>query len=217
MAQVASCSCYSLFTNIRMASLVPLFLSVSYQIGLPSLITVWKQHPFPSSLYTFSILLFFLAFLLLFSHSGMSDDLMNCSTQSCSPLFPKVCSNSCPLSQWCHPTISSSAIPFSSCLQSFPASGAFPVSWLFASGVQSIGASASVIPMNIQGWFPLELTGLISLLSKGLSRVFSSTTVERHQFFSTQPFLLSHPYVTTGRTIALNILTFVGKEMSLLF
>ena len=106
---------------------------------------------------------------------------------------PGVYSNSCPLTRWCHPTISSSVVPFSSCLQSFPASGSFPVSWLFMSGGQSIGASASasVLPMNIQGWFLLGLTGLISFLSKGLSRVFSSTTVRRHQFFNAQPFLLS--------------------------
>ena len=118
-------------------------------------------------------------------------DPMDCSTSG----FP-VCyhswsySNSCPLSQWCHPTMSSSVVPFS-CPQSFPASGSFPMSQLFTSGGQSIGASASasVLPMNIQGWFPLGLTGLISLLSKGLSRIFSSTTVRKHQFFSTQPSL----------------------------
>ena len=87
--------------------------------------------------------------------------------------------NSCPLTRWCHPTISSSVTLFSSCPQSFPASGAFPMSRLFASGGQSIGASASVLPMNIQCWLPLGLTGLISLQSKGLSRVFSSTTVSK--------------------------------------
>ena len=105
----------------------------------------------------------------------------------CPLLSPGVCSNSCPLSQWCHPTISSSVTPFSSCPQSFPASESFPISWLFASGSQSIGASAStsVLPMNIQGWFPLELIGLI-LRSKGLSMVFSSTTVQKHQFFNAQ-------------------------------
>ena len=90
------------------------------------------------------------------------------------------CSNSCTSSRWCHPTISSSVVPFSSCLQSFPASGSFPMNQFFASGGQSIGvsASASVLPVNIQDWFPLGLTGLISLLSKGLSRVFSSTTIQ---------------------------------------
>ena len=93
----------------------------------------------------------------------------------------------CPLSQWCHPTISSSVIPFSSCPQSFPASGSFLVSQLFASGGQSIGvsASASVIPMNTQDWSRLGWTGWISLQSKGLSRVFSNTTVQKHQFFCT--------------------------------
>ena len=101
-------------------------------------------------------------------------------------LSPRVCSNSCPLSRWCHPTISSSVVPFSSALNLFPASGSFSVSQLFASSGQSIGASASasVLPMNIQGWFPLGLTGLISLQSKGLSRVFSSTTAWKHQFFN---------------------------------
>ena len=98
---------------------------------------------------------------------------------------PTPCSNSCPSSQWCHPTISSSVIPFSSWLQSFPVSGSFPMSQLFASGGQNIGASASasILPMNIQDWFPLGLTGLISLLSKGLSRVFSNTTVQKHQIY----------------------------------
>ena len=95
--------------------------------------------------------------------------------------------NSCPLSKWCHPTISFSVIPFSSCLQIFPASEIFPVSQFFTSGGQNIAvsASASVLPMSIQDWFPLGFTGLISLQSKGLSRVFSNTTVQKHQFFST--------------------------------
>ena len=103
-------------------------------------------------------------------------------------LFPGVCSNSCPLSQWCHPTISSSVTLCSSCLQSFPAPGSFPVSQLFASGGQRIraSASASVLPMNIQGWFPLGWTGLISLLSTGLSRIFSSITVRKCRFFGIQ-------------------------------
>ena len=99
---------------------------------------------------------------------------------------PRAFSNSCLSSQWCHPTISSSVIPFSSCLQSFPASGSFQMSQFFTSGGQSIGvsASASVLPMNIQDWFPLGLTVLITLQSKGLSRVFSNTTVKKHQFFA---------------------------------
>ena len=121
--------------------------------------------------------------LLLFNYSVVSDSWQLHELQhgrlSCPSVSPGVCSNSCPASQCCHPAISFSVTPFSSCLQSFPTSGSFPVSWLFPSGGQSIGpsTSASVFPMNIQGRFPLELTGLISLLSKGLSRIFSSTTV----------------------------------------
>ena len=106
----------------------------------------------------------------------------------CPSSTPGVYSNSCPLSQWCHPTISSSVVPFSPHLQSFPASGYFPMSQLFASGGQSIGVSTStsVLPVNTQDWSPLGWTGWISLLSKELSRVFSNTTVQKHQFFSTQ-------------------------------
>ena len=105
-------------------------------------------------------------------------------------LSPGVCSNSCPLSQWCHPTMSSSVIPFSSCPQFFPASGSFLMNQLFTSGGQSVGTSASVLPINIQSWFPLGLTGLI-LQFKRLARVFSSTRVGKHQFFGTQPSLWS--------------------------
>ena len=106
----------------------------------------------------------------------------------CPSPTPGACPNSHPSSQWCHPTISTSVIPFSSCPQSFPASGSFQMSQLFASCGQSTGApaSASVLPMNIQDWFPLRLNGWISLLSKGLSRVFSNTTVQKHQFFGSQ-------------------------------
>ena len=129
--------------------------------------------------------------LLLFSHSVMSNSLPPHGLQHgrlpCPSPTPRVCSNSCALSQWCHPIISSSVIPFSSCLQSFPASGFFPISWFFASSGQSIGTSSSalVLPMNIQNWFSLGLTGLISFQSKGFSRVFSNTTVQKHQFFGT--------------------------------
>ena len=98
----------------------------------------------------------------------------------CSSLSPRVCSDSRPLSQWCHPIISSSVPCFPSCPQAFPTSRSFPMSWLFASSGKSITASASVLPMNIQGWFPLRLTGVISLLSKGSSGVFSSTTIQKH-------------------------------------
>ena len=117
---------------------------------------------------------------------------------SCPSLSSTVCSNLCPLSWWCHQTISSSVIPFS-CLQSFPASMSFPMSQLFASGSQSIGvsASASVLALNIQGWSPFGWTGWISLQSKGLSRVFSSTTVQKHQFFGTWPFLWPHSHIHT--------------------
>ena len=140
----------------------------------------------------------------------------------CPLLSSGVCSNSCPLSLWCHPTISSSVAPFPSCAQSSPALGSFPLSWLFASGSQSIGASASVtvLLMNIQDWFPLGLIGLISLQSSRLSRVFSSTTSWKHQFFSAHPSLWSNYhiwYMTTRKTIALTIQPFVSKVISLLF
>ena len=127
-----------------------------------------------------------------FSYSAASDSLQPHELQHARPPGPSptpgVHPNPCPLSWWCHPTISSSVIPFSSCPQSFPASGCFQLSQLFASGGQSIGvsASASVLPMNTQGWPPLEWTGWISLQSKGLSRVFSNTTAQKHQFFGTQ-------------------------------
>ena len=145
---------------------------------------------------------------------------MNARLPCLSP-SPRVCANSCPLSRWCHPTISSSVVPFSSCPGSSPASGSFQVSQFFTSGGQSIGASASasVLPMNSEDWFPLELTGLISLQSKGLSRVFSNTSLKASlrcsAFFIVVQ--LSQPYMTTGKTIALTIWTFVGKVMSLCF
>ena len=126
-----------------------------------------------------------------FSHSVMSDSLWPHEQQHarppCPSLTPGVHLNPYPLCQWCHPTISSS-VPFSSCPQSFPASGYFPMSQFFASGGQSIRASAStsVLPVNIQDWFPLGWTGWISLQSKGLSRFFSNTTVQKHQFFGAQ-------------------------------
>ena len=129
-----------------------------------------------------------------FSHSVVSDSLRPHGLQHTRPLCPSPtpgdCSNSCPLSRWCHPTISSS-VPFSSCLQSFPALGFSPVNQFFESGV-GISASASVLPINIQDWFPLGLTGLISLQSKGLSRVFSNTTVQKHQFLNSQLSLWSN-------------------------
>ena len=136
-----------------------------------------------------------------FSCSVVSDSLQPHGLQHnklpCPSPTPGVYSNSCPLSQWCHPTISSSMVPFSSHLQSFPASGCFPMSQFFPSGGQSTGVSASILPMNIQDWSPLGWTGWISLQSKGLSRVFSNTTVQKHQFFSTQPSLWSNPHIHT--------------------
>ena len=127
-----------------------------------------------------------------FSRSVVSDSLWPHGLQHtrppCPSPTPRVYSNSGPLSQWCHPTISSSVVPFSSHLQSFPASGSFQMNQLFVSSGQSIGASAStsVLPMNIQDWFPLKWTGWISLQSKGLSRGFSNTKVQKHQFFGIQ-------------------------------
>ena len=118
----------------------------------------------------------------------------------CHSPSPRACSNSRPFSRWCNPTISSSVIPFSSRLQSFPASGSFQMSWLFTSGGQSIGvsASASVLPMNIQDWFSLGWTGWISLWVQGLSRVFSNTTVQKHQFFGALRSLECQVYHTAG-------------------
>ena len=139
-------------------------------------------HPIPVSI-LLSLYIVPTILLLLFSCSVMSNSLRSHGLQHarlpCPSPTPGVYSNSCPSSRWCHPTISSSVVPFSSCLQSFPASGSFPMNRLFSSGGPSVGTStsASVLPMNIQDWFPLGLTSLISLQSKGLSRVFSNTTV----------------------------------------
>jgi len=138
-----------------------------------------------------------------FSCSVMSDYLYSYGLQHsrlpCPSPTPGAYSNSCPSSRWCHPTISSSVIPFSSCLQSFPASVSFPMGQFFSSDGQSIGVSASalVLPMNIQDWFYLGLTGLISLQSKGLPQVFSNTTVQKDQFFSAQLSLYSNSHIHT--------------------
>ena len=151
-----------------------------------------------------------------FSCSVMSDSLWPHGLQHTRPPCPSptpgAYSNSCPSSLWCHPTISSSVIPFSSCLQSFPASGPLPISQLFTSGGPSIGvsASASVLPMNIQDWFPLGLTDLISLQCKGLSRVFSNTTVQKHQFFGM--IQLSHAYTTTGKNHSFDYKPLMGSQ-----
>ena len=138
-----------------------------------------------------------------FSHSVVSDSLRPHELQHARPPCPSptpgVYSNSCPSSQWCHPAISSSVIPFFSCPQSLPASRSFPMSQLFAWGGQSIGvsASASVLPMSTQNWSPLGWTGWISLQSKGLSRVFSNTTVQKHQFFCAQLSSQSYSHICT--------------------
>ena len=135
--------------------------------------------------------------LLLFSHWVVSDSLqlheLKRTSLHCPSLSPVLCSNSCPFHQWVHPT---SVVPFS-CPQSFPASRSFPMSQLFMSSDQSIGASASVIPMNIQGWFSLVLIGLIFLLPERLSRVFSNTTVQNHQFLVVQPSLWPNSVIHT--------------------
>jgi len=140
----------------------------------------------------FVIAVQFLSRVRLFTTRGLPHTRLSCPS-----LSPWVCLNSCLLSWWCHLTILSSVVLFSSCLQSCPASGSFPMSQLFASGDQSIRASASLLPMNIQGWFPLGLTDLISFQSKGLSRVFSNTTVQKHQFFSAQPSSQSNSHIHT--------------------
>ena len=141
--------------------------------------------------------------LLLFSHWVVSSSLPPHGLQHtmlpCPSVSPRAYSNSCLLSRWCHPTISTSVVPFSSCSQSFPASGSFPMSWVFVSGDQSIGASASesVLPVNIQGWSPLGWTSWISWQSKGLSRVFSNTTVQNNPFFTAWLSLWSNSHIHT--------------------
>ena len=150
----------------------------------------FKYFPSPPRQIRCSVCLYQLS-SVQFRSSVMSDSLRPHGLQHarlpCTPLAPRVYSNSCPLSRWCHPTISSSVVPFT-CLQTFPASGSFQMSQLFTSSGQSIGisASASLLPMNTQDWSPLGWTGWISLQSKGLSRVFSNTTVQKHEFFGTQ-------------------------------
>ena len=143
-----------------------------------------KKLPFWFNQYLLLLLVVhWLSWVWLFGPQGLQH-----STLPCPSLSPRVCSDSCPFGQWCFLTIYLSASPFCSWPQSFPASGSFPMSWLFTSGGQTIGASASasVLPVNIPGWYPLGVSGLVSLLSKGLSRVFSSTTIWKHQFLATR-------------------------------
>ena len=155
----------------------------------------------PIEVTTVSWGLYYLYDSVQFSHSVVSNSLRPHGLQHtrlpCPSPTPGACSNSCPSSSWCHPTISSSVVPF--CLQSFPASGSFLMSQFFSSGGQTIGvsASASILPMNIQNWFPLGWTSWISLQSKGLSRVFSSTTVQKHKFFGAQLSLWSNSNIHT--------------------
>ena len=170
-----------LFLNVNIYNTVEItsvkFLMENFRCQLPNMVTVSKSFTTLLGASQFSQFSCSVLFNSLRPHGQQHAGL------PCPSPTPRACSNSCPLSWWCHPTISSSVIPVSSCLQSFPASGSFPVSQFFKSGGPSIGASASasVLPMNIQNWFPLEWTGLI-LQSKGLPRVFSNTTVQQHQF-----------------------------------
>ena len=155
----------------------------------------------------------------------MSDSLqphgLQQATLPCLSPTSRACSNSCPSSQWCHPITSSSVVPFPSCFQSFPASGSFQMSQFFPSGGRSIGVSAlaSVLPMNIQDWFPLGLTGWISLQSWGLWSLLQHHSSKLSILWHSAFFIVqhSHPYMTTRKTISLTRQTFVGKVMSLLF
>ena len=160
------------------------FLSVAYLFRLTDIFQ--RKNSCFVGLFCFVVVI-----VQLLSHAWLFATPWTAAHQAFLPwLSPRVYLNLCLLSQWCHPTISFSATPFSSCPQFFPASGSFPLSQFFTSGGQSTGASASVsvLPMNIQHWFPLALPGLISLQFKWLSKIFSSTTVQKHQFFfSAQP------------------------------
>ena len=183
-------------------------LSGSRRVTTPSWFS-GSLRPFlySSSMYSWHLLIFSASITSLpflpfqFSHSVMSNSLWPHGWQHawlpCPSPTPKA--NSCPSTRWYHPTISSSVVPFSSCLQSFPASGSFPMSQFFTSDGQNIGVSTlvSVLPMNIQDWFPLGWTGWISLLCKGLSRVFSNTTVPKHQFFGAQLSSQSNSHIHT--------------------
>ena len=159
------------------------------------------QHIYPRFLKMALIRLHVRFLVSQFSRSVMSDSLWPNEPQHARPPCPSptpgVYSNSCPSSRWCHPTISSSVVPFSSCPQSLPASGSLPVCQLFSWGGQSTGVSALVLPVNTQDWSPLGWIGWISLKSKGLSRVFSNTTLQQHQFFSTQLSSQSNSHIHT--------------------
>ena len=201
-------SVYNTFTDERWAHKVlpwtPRDLSLNVPVKTRIVSSIYKEHKdlllkrkikddhFPTAYSQVTYQNQFIISSVQFSRSVVSNSSWPHGLQHARPPCPSsapgVYSNSCPSSQWCYPTISSSVVPFSSCLQSFPASGSFPVSQFFPSGGQNIGASASasVLPMNTQDWSPLGWTDSISLKSKGLSRVFSNTTVQKHQFFSVQ-------------------------------
>ena len=164
---------------------------IRYMLGWVLLLSTWNYQTL------------LICYSVHFSHSVVSDSLrlheLKHARPRCPPPIPGVHSDSRPSSQWCHPAISSSVVPFSSCPQSLPASESFPMSQLFAWGGQStaVSALASFLPKKSQGWSPSEWTGWFSLQSKGLSRVFSNTTVQRHQFFSTQPSSQSNSHIHT--------------------
>ena len=193
-----SINCLLVYNEIFAATCIPFFVLAArriifwfyFQIQQTSWLFGWHIH-LTTCLGSFYFAHILFSFSVQFSHLVMSDSLWPHGLQHarlpCPSSIPRVCSNSCPLSQWCHPTISSSVVPFCSRLQSFPASESFQMSQFFESGGQSIGvsASASVLPMNTQDWSPLGGTGWI-LQSKGLWRVFSNTTVQKHPFFSAQ-------------------------------
>ena len=176
-----------------------------FTAALFTTVRTWKQPRCPSADEWIRKLwyIYTMEYSVQFSRSVVFDSLQPHEPQHarlpCPSPTPGVHPNPCPLSQWCYPTISSSVIPFSSCPQSFPVSGSFQMSQLFASGGQSIGvsASASVLPVNFQDWFPLGWTGWISLQSKGLSRVFPNTTVQKHPFFGAQLSSQSNSHIHT--------------------
>ena len=182
-----------MYNNSFCSAFLSLYLNWNSTLG-PSYV-IPKLTPLNSSFHDSGSIFYIYIHVMSvqFRHSVMSDSLRPHGLQHarfpCPSPTPRACSNSCASSWWWHATISSSIVPFSSCLQSFPASGSFQMSHFLASGGQSIGISASalVLPLNIQDWFPLGWTDLISLLSKGFSRVFSSTTLQKHQFFGAQP------------------------------
>ena len=215
MAAVTICSHFGA-SKIKSVTVSIVSPSIWHEVMVPDamIFIFWMVvlcQLFPLSSFTFlkrlfsSSLLSAISSVSQFSHSVMSNSLRPQELQHtrppCPSPIPGVYPNSCPLSWWCHLSISSSVIPFFSCLQSFPMSGSFQMSQLFVSGGQNVGVSAStsVLPMNTQDWSPLEWTGWISLQSKGLSRVFFNTTVQKHQFFGTQHSWQSNSHIHTWK------------------